>query len=215
MAFNNRIGVSSELVLQDAAIAIGNGNAIYMGDSDTFKITDISGSNATRTIVFEASGQENGVYSAIMGVKLSDLTTAIQSTVLGELWQFDNLAGLWFRARSTILTGGAFEAASITITAGATSSGNVTIGFNGTLRTAVVAAGDTAIAVADKIRATSFPGVTMGGTVGTATVTINYSTVGAKVDTTYSGGTTGSTGTATTTQQGSFPTLNVKGKMVY
>ena len=61
---------------------------------------------------------------------------------------------------------------------------------------------DTAIQVADKIRAATFTGWTTGGTVGTNTVTFTCDTTGPKTDATYSAGTTGTTGTMTTTMQG-------------
>ena len=98
--------VGEEVTLQDAADATGNGTAIYMGNADTFKITEISGTSTSRTLVFEVCGTESGTYSAITGIRLSDLSTGTQTTSEDEIWQFDGLAGLWFRARLSAIAGG-------------------------------------------------------------------------------------------------------------
>lgn len=98
--------VKDEIILQNAIVASGNGTAIYMGDSDTFKITGISGTSTSRTIIFEVSNAQDGVFSLIQGVRLSDLSMATQTTNLNEIWQLDGLAGLWFRARVSTISGG-------------------------------------------------------------------------------------------------------------
>jgi hypothetical protein len=98
--------VKDETTLQNAATATGNGTAIYMGAADTFKITEISGTSTSRTIVFEVSNAENGTYSAVQGVRLSDLVMASQTSNNSEVWQIDGLAGLWFRARVSAVAGG-------------------------------------------------------------------------------------------------------------
>lgn len=94
------------------------------------------------------------------------------------------------------------EVASLNITAAATVASNVTVTLNGVATTVAVLATDTAIQVADKIRATVFTGWTTGGTVGTTTVTFTATSPGNKTDAVYSPGTTGATGTMTTTTQG-------------
>jgi hypothetical protein len=99
-------------------------------------------------------------------------------------------------------TPAAAEEASLQITAAATADGNVTVTLDGVATTVGVLAADTAIAVADKIRATAFAGWTVGGTAGTDTVTFISDTTGPKADATYSEGTTGATGTMTITVQG-------------
>ncbi|WP_199614423.1 hypothetical protein [Paenibacillus alkalitolerans] len=98
--------VAEEVTLQNAVTAAGNGTAVYMGGADTFKITEISGTSTSKTIVFEVSNAENGTYSPIQGVKLSDLSMASQTANNGEVWQIDGLAGLWFRARVSAVAGG-------------------------------------------------------------------------------------------------------------
>lgn len=98
--------VSDEVTLQNGVSAPENGTVIYMGGADTFKITEISGTAATRTIIFEVSNKENGTYSLIQGVRLSDTTLNTQSTTNNEIWQFDGVAGLWFRARISEVSGG-------------------------------------------------------------------------------------------------------------
>ena len=98
--------VGGEAVLQNSALVIGNGVAIYMGGADTFKITEISGTSTTRTIVFEVSNAESGTYTPVQGVNLADLSLASQTSNNGEIWQIDGLAGLWFRARVSAVAGG-------------------------------------------------------------------------------------------------------------
>jgi hypothetical protein len=98
--------VQQETTLQNAVSAAANGIAIYMGGADTLKITEISGTSTSRTIVFEISNAENGTYSPVQGVRLSDLAMATQTSSNGELWQIDGLAGLWFRARVSTVVGG-------------------------------------------------------------------------------------------------------------
>jgi hypothetical protein len=98
--------VAEEETLQDAASATGNGTAIYMGGCDTFKITEISGTSTSRTVVFEVSNTETGTYSAIQGVRLSDYSMASQTSNEDEIWQIDGLSGLWFRARISAVAGG-------------------------------------------------------------------------------------------------------------
>lgn len=98
--------VQQETTLQNSASAVGNGTAIYMGGADTFKITEISGTSTSRTIIFEVSNTENGTYSAIQGVRFSDFTMSSQTVNKSEVWQIDGLAGLWFRARVSAVAGG-------------------------------------------------------------------------------------------------------------
>lgn len=99
-------------------------------------------------------------------------------------------------------TGGVKEVASLTISAAATVSSNVTVTLNGVATNVAVLSTDTAIQVADKIRAAAFVGWTTGGTVGTTTVTFTANTFGNKTDAAFSAGTTGTTGAMTTTAQG-------------
>jgi hypothetical protein len=109
--------------------------------------------------------------------------------------------------KSTAFTGGTAEVASLLVTAAATATENVTVTLGGVSTNVAVIAADTAIAVADKIRAASFPGWTTGGTVGTATVTFTATKVGVKTDAIYAAGTTGSAGTMSTSTQGVDGTL--------
>lgn len=98
--------VKDETTLQNAVSTAGSGTSIYMGGADTFKITEISGTSASRTIVFEISNTELGTYSAVQGVRLSDFTMGLQASSNGEVWQIDGLAGLWFRVRVSAVAGG-------------------------------------------------------------------------------------------------------------
>lgn len=97
---------------------------------------------------------------------------------------------------------GVAEASSLQITAGASSSGNVSVKLDGVETLVAVSVADSAIQVADKIRATVFTGYTVGGSGGTDTVTFTSDTDGVQEDAVYSEGTTGATGTMTTTVQG-------------
>jgi hypothetical protein len=106
---------------------------------------------------------------------------------------------------------GVAEVASLQITGTATAAGNVTVTLDGIATDIAVALNDTAIAVADKIRAAAFDGWTTGGTVGTDTVTFTANATGAKADATYSAGGTGAAGTMTTTTQGVTDTTYTKG----
>jgi peptidoglycan/xylan/chitin deacetylase (PgdA/CDA1 family) len=89
---------------------------------------------------------------------------------------------------------GAKELDTLTISAGATTTGNITITLNGIAVNVTVNAGDTAGAIGDKIRSTSFSGWTVGGTSGSATVTFTKFTPGTNSAPTFSdSGTTGTT----------------------
>jgi len=93
------------------------------------------------------------------------------------------------------------EIASVKFDTGATSAGNITITLNGTAFNVAVANGDTATAVAGKVRGTTFAGWTTGGS-GT-TVTFTATKVGVRSATTFTDtGTTGVTATVTRTQVG-------------
>jgi hypothetical protein len=94
------------------------------------------------------------------------------------------------------------EVSQLQVTAGASVDGNVIVTLDGDPTAVAVAAGDTAVMVADKIRNTAFAGWTTGGTAGTDTVTFTCDTPGAKLDITYSDNGTGATGTPSTTTQG-------------
>lgn len=98
--------VQQETTLQNAVSAVGNGTAINMGNTDTFKITEISGTSTSRTLIFEVSNAETGAYSVVQGVKLADLSMATQTSGKDEIWQIDGLAGLWFRVRVSAIAGG-------------------------------------------------------------------------------------------------------------
>ena len=98
--------VGGETILQNSVLVTGNGISTYMGGADTFKITEISGTSTSRTIVFEVSNAENGTYTLVQGVNLADLSMASQTSNNGEIWQIDGLAGLWFRTRISAVAGG-------------------------------------------------------------------------------------------------------------
>ena len=105
-------------------------------------------------------------------------------------------------ATNIAVTAGVAEVANLVITSASTVADNVTVTLNSVATTVAVLSTDTAIQVADKIRATTFTGWATSGTIGTTTVVFTSTTVGIKTDAIYSAGTTGATGTMTTTTQG-------------
>lgn len=109
----------------------------------------------------------------------------------------------YYPALSAALNSGRYETAELTIIAAANASGNVTVTLNGVAVNIAVLLTDSAIQVADKIRAGTFTGWTTGGTAGTNVVTFTCNTVGLKTDAIYSPASTGASGTIITTVQGS------------
>lgn len=93
-----------QIILQNAATAIGNGIPYTMVNDDRLDI-NITGSNITSsTVVFEVLGTD-GNYESILGFRMNDWSTNTQTTTLGEWWSFDGLLGKTFRARIGALTG--------------------------------------------------------------------------------------------------------------
>jgi hypothetical protein len=120
-------------------------------------------------------------------------------------------------ATNVAVDDGVAEVASLQITAAPTTLGNVTVTLNGVATDIPIdpAIETTAVAVADKIRATAFAGWTTGGAAGTDTVTFTADVKEVKTDATYADGGTGATGTMTTTTQGVNPdtAINVVDKI--
>jgi hypothetical protein len=95
----------------------------------------------------------------------------------------------------------AAEVVSLAFTAGASADGNITITLNGVAFNVAVANGDTATAVAGKVRGTTFAGWTTSGS--GATVVFTATKVGVMSETTFTDtGSTGVTATITRTQPG-------------
>jgi hypothetical protein len=86
-----KVSVSGSLVtdhtFHDAIVATADGTAFTVAGHKTLTV-EIWGTSTSRTIEFKGAGLE-GTYRPIMGVRLSDLSTAISTTGTGELWQFD------------------------------------------------------------------------------------------------------------------------------
>lgn len=101
-------------------------------------------------------------------------------------------------------TGGVAEESSLQIATAPTTAGDIIVTLDGIATNIAVdpAVEDTAIAVSDKIRSTSFSGWTTGGTVGTDTVTFTCDTVGEKQNATYNANDTDASGIMTTTTEG-------------
>jgi len=162
----------------------------YKAETTNYLALKANTADVNTQIASVASGSPKGVYTTVPA-----LTTAFPTGTTGIY----------------LVTGNVAEVASLTVTAAATVASNVTVTLNGVAITTAVLATDTAIQVADKVRATVYTGWTAGGTVGTTAVTFTSTTVGVKTDALYSAGTTGATGTMTTTTQG----VDVDGKWYY
>ncbi|CAM4186587.1 hypothetical protein L1N85_11445 [Paenibacillus alkaliterrae] len=93
-----------EVVLQNAAIATGNGTPFTV---DTFRtlVIKISGTSTSRTIAFE-EGDADGNYTPIRGFRRSDNIADNQSTGTNEVWQFDIIGAKTIRARISAVAGG-------------------------------------------------------------------------------------------------------------
>lgn len=101
-------------------------------------------------------------------------------------------------------SGGVAEVAELQITSPPTIAGQVVITLDGIATNVDVdpSVETTAIAVADKIRNTSFAGWTTGGIAGTDTVTFTRDTVGTKQNATFNANGTGVSGSMVTTTEG-------------
>lgn len=95
---------TTDVILQDAAITVGEGAFFTVNSYKTLNIK-IAGTSTSRTVVFEVAGFD-GVYEPIQGVKVSDFSMASQTTGNNESWQFDITGFVSFRARISSLTGG-------------------------------------------------------------------------------------------------------------
>jgi len=143
--------------------------------------------------------KKNGVSVTTDGIaEVASLDITAAPTATGNI-----VVGLNGVNTNVGVTIGVAEVASLVFAGTVTTAGSVDVSLNGVITSVAVALDDTAIMVADKIRAAAFTGWTTGGTVGTDTVTFTSNTVGIKTDTTYSVGTSaGVTATVTTTTQG-------------
>lgn len=79
----------TNFTFHDAAAEAADGAILTVSNGRTLTV-EIYGSaeNTARTVAFIARGP-SGVDRALMGVKLSDLSTATTTTGTGEIWQFD------------------------------------------------------------------------------------------------------------------------------
>lgn len=93
-----------DVTLQNAATATGNGTALDVKGLKTLTV-EVSGTSTSRTVIFEGASV-SGTYYPITGVKLSDYTSATQTTGTGEVWQFDITGLVNVRARVSAVAGG-------------------------------------------------------------------------------------------------------------
>ncbi|WP_425203586.1 hypothetical protein [Priestia megaterium] len=93
-----------DIILQDEAIALGNGTPFAIESYKTLNIK-IAGTSTGRTVSFEVAGFD-GAYEPIQGVKTQDLSMATQTTGNNESWQFDVTGFVFFRARIDSITDG-------------------------------------------------------------------------------------------------------------
>lgn len=92
-----------------------------------------------------------------------------------------------------VKTLGVKEVLTLTITAGATASGNISLSLGGSNTDVALVAGDTAIQVADKIRAKFYRLYEVGGTLGTDTITFTKRFQGPSSASSYNPWSTGTT----------------------
>lgn len=143
------------------------------------------------------------------GMTLGDIIPA------GSICALNTAAGT-IDVYSAISSDAVAEVATLTITAGCSTSGNVTVTLDGTaVNIAVLDTDATADAVAAKIAATSFDGWTVSA--AGAVVTFTADVKEAKTTPTFSGGSTGVTGSFVVTVLGKdvvytdFSAINVNG----
>ena len=77
----------TDATFHDEAVAAADGTVFTVGGNKTLTV-EIYGTSTSRTVAFIGRGASS-TDRALMGVKLSDLSTAISTTGTGELWQFD------------------------------------------------------------------------------------------------------------------------------
>lgn len=92
------------VTLQNIATDIGDGTPFPVRAYKTITL-EVSGTSTSRTILFEGASS-TGDYYPVMGVKMSDLSMATQTTGNAEVWQFDITGLEFFRARISSIGGG-------------------------------------------------------------------------------------------------------------
>ena len=71
----------------DVATSTSNGKALNVKAFKTLRVK-ITGTSSSRTVTFYARDID-GNLTALMGVRMSDFSTATSTTGTGEYWQFD------------------------------------------------------------------------------------------------------------------------------
>ncbi|AHF10362.1 MULTISPECIES: hypothetical protein [Dehalobacter] len=88
---NNGVSIigslANDVTFHNAAIVAADGTILTVGGYKTLTV-EIYGTSTSRTIAFIGRGP-SGTDRAIMGVRLSDLSTGSSTTGTGEIWQFD------------------------------------------------------------------------------------------------------------------------------
>jgi peptidoglycan/xylan/chitin deacetylase (PgdA/CDA1 family) len=160
----------------DTYLGIGGVMRVYRSYSDLYSYATYTPFNAN-TIHMRKWHNGNALWSPWFNVSGNNNATttkrATMPAIVGQTLLDTTLSKpVWCK------TAGALEVETLTITAGATATGNITITLNGVAVPVAVAAGDSAGAIGDKIRATAFSGWTVGGTAGSATVKFSKNTSG-------------------------------------
>ncbi len=96
--------VKENIVFQDASTSAGNGTSFEVGVYKTLTI-EIYGTSSTRTVTFYGKGT-SGTLRALMGVRMSDFSTAVSTTGTGEIWQFDTTGLEYVVMDLTAVSGG-------------------------------------------------------------------------------------------------------------
>lgn len=78
---------TADVTFHDAATVAANGTVLTVNGYKTLTV-EIYGTSTSRTVAFKGRGP-SGEDRSLMGVNLSDFSTATSTTGTGELWQFD------------------------------------------------------------------------------------------------------------------------------
>jgi hypothetical protein len=168
---------------------------------------------AKKTAIDDTNGREINVMfppSPLIGASGSSQTTTGSITTNTNTITVTSVTGFKVNQGISIKTSdGVSEVVSLQITAGATGTGEVKLWLGDSIYLVPVTAGDTAIQVADKIRATPNDSYTVGGTSGTDTVTFTAKLVGKRPTASYTSNSTGATGSLIVPTTGSNSTYFV------
>jgi len=80
-------GSTADVIFHTAATTAADGTILTVGNYKTLTV-EIYGTSSSRTVAFIGRGA-GAADRALMGINLSDFSTATSTTGTGEIWQFD------------------------------------------------------------------------------------------------------------------------------